>query len=178
MVLAANAWLDRLLPGFPITVTRQPLFWFEPKQRAEDFEPERLPIYIWEPEPDRFFYGFPTFEGLVKVAPHMGGVPSDPDEIDRDIHPPEIEAMRSRLAVWMPNANGRFARAVVCMYANTPDTHFIIDRHPEHPRMLVISACSGHGFKFSCAIGEIAADLLLEGSTPLDLGLFRMRGWP
>jgi sarcosine oxidase len=178
IVMAANAWLDRLLPGFPVTVTRQPLFWFEPRARAENFEPTRLPIYIWEPEPDRFFYGFPAFAGQVKVAPHLGGAPSDPDQIDREVHAPEIEAMRARLAAYLPDANGTFVRAAVCMYANTPDHHFIIDRHPEQPRVLVISACSGHGFKFSGAIGEIAADLLLEERTAFDLDLFRMRGWP
>jgi sarcosine oxidase len=177
LVLAANAWLDRLLPGFPITVTRQPLFWFEPLRRAEEFAVGRLPIYLWEPEPDRFFYGFPAFSGEVKVAPHLGGAPSDPDHIDREIHSAEVAAMRARLAQWMPDANGRFLRAVVCMYANTPDSHFVIDQLPEHPGALVISACSGHGFKFSCAIGESAAEILLDGVPSLDLSLFRMRSW-
>ena len=175
LVLAANAWLDRLLPGFPISITRQPLFWFEPRGRAEAFEFGRLPIYIWEPEPERFFYGFPAFQGQVKVAPHLGGVPSDPDRIDREIHPEEVAAIRARLERWMPDAAGRFVRGVVCMYANTPDSHFIIDRLPEHEGALVISACSGHGFKFSCAIGEAAAELLLEGRSRLDLELFRLR---
>ena len=177
LVLAANAWLDQLLPGFPISVSRQPLFWFEPLARPEAFEPERLPIYLWEPEPDRFFYGFPAFHGEVKVAPHLGGVRSDPDRLDREIHPEEVAAIRARLERWMPDAGGRFVRGVVCMYANTPDEHFIIDRLPEHEGALVISACSGHGFKFSCAIGEAAAEILLEGRPRLDLELFRMRSW-
>ena len=177
LVLAANAWLDQLLPGFPIRVTRQPLFWFEPRAHPEQFEPERLPIYIWEPEPARFFYGFPAFSGQVKVAPHLGGEPCDPDTVDRTIRPAEVEAIRARLVRWMPEANGRFVRGTVCMYANTPDSHFVIDRLPDHPGALVISACSGHGFKFSCAIGEAAAEILLDGASRLDLGLFRMRGF-
>src|SRR6185369_10290784 len=177
LVLAANAWLERLLPDLPLglTVTRQPLFWFEPRAHADDFGPERLPIYIWEPEPDRFFYGFPAFAGQVKVAPHLGGEPCDPDSVDREIREPEVEAMRRRLAPSLPDANGRFARAVVCMYANTFDGHFIIDRHPAHDRVLVISACSGHGFKFSSTIGEIAADLLLAGTSSFDLRLFSLQ---
>lgn len=177
LVLATNAWLERLLPDVPLglTVARQPLFWFEPRARAEMFEPDRLPIYLWEPEPDRFFYGFPAFHGLIKVATHGEGAAADPDTIDRDAGEAESEALRRRLETYMPDAAGRFARAVVCMYANTPDGHFVIDLHPEHERLLMISACSGHGFKFSSAIGEVAAELLLDGRSRLDLELFRLR---
>jgi len=177
LVLAANAWLDRLLPGvrLPLTVTRQLLFWFAPRANPAHFEPGRLPVYIWETEPDRFFYGFPAFEGEVKVAPHGGGQVSDPDTLDRVVREEEVEAMRSRLAACMPDAAGRYLRAVACMYANTSDGHFVIDRHPGHPEVLILSACSGHGFKFSSAIGEITAQVLLDGGTPHDLSLFRLR---
>src|SRR5207249_4124140 len=123
--------------------------------RPEAFGPDRLPIHLWEPEPDRFFYGFPAFHGQLKIAPHLGGIPSDPDHIDREVRGPEIDAVRQRLETYLPDGAGAFARAVVCMYANTRDGHFILDRHPAHDRVLVISACSGHGFKFSSAIGEI-----------------------
>jgi sarcosine oxidase len=177
LVLAANAWLDRLLPGvrLPLSVARQPLFWFEPADQADAFAPDRMPIYLWEPEPDRFFYGFPSFGGLVKVAVHGRGRVSDPDGLDRMVSDAEVEAMREPLARYMPSANGRFARAAVCMYANTPDDHFLIDRHPEHPRVLVISACSGHGFKFSSAIGELVPGMLLQGGNPTALIRFRWR---
>jgi sarcosine oxidase len=177
LVLAANAWLEPLLAGarLGLTVTRQVLFWFQPRGDADRFEPERFPIYICEPEPNQFFYGFPAFGGEIKVAPHGGGPASDPDALDRVVRDTEVDAMRARLAALLPQANGRFARAAVCMYASTPDAHFVMDRHPEHPGVLVLSACSGHGFKFSSAIGEIAADLVLEGRTSLDLGPFRWR---
>jgi len=177
VVLAANAWLERLLPDVPLglAVARQPLFWFEPRAHAESFAPERLPIYLWEPEPDRFFYGFPAFHGQIKVATHGEGAVVDPDTVDREVRASEVDALRQRLETYMPDAAGRFARAAVCMYANTPDGHFVIDRHPEHERMLILSACSGHGFKFSSVIGELAADLLLEGTSSLDLDLFRLR---
>jgi len=176
VVLAANAWLPRLLPGvaLPIEVTRQPLFWFtahDPQRVA----PERLPIYIWERGPELFFYGFPAFEGELKVARHMGGRISDPETLDRDVGEQEAAPHRAFLDACLPGVAAGFRRGVVCMYANTPDGHFVIDRHPQHPGMLILSACSGHGFKFSSAIGEIAADMLLEGGTRHDLGLFKLR---
>ena len=65
----------------------------------------------------------------------------------------------------MPLANGERRDARVCMYTNTPDAHFIIDRLAADPNVLVASACSGHGFKFSTVIGEILADLVIDGET-------------
>src|SRR5262245_6256206 len=174
LVLAANAWLDRLLPGvtLPLEVARQPLFWFEPAAHGERLA--ELPIHLWEPEPDRFFYGFPAIDGQIKVATHGRGAITDPDTVDRVVRDDEIADIRARLAAFLPDANGRFARAAVCLYANTPDGHFVIDRHPHHRDVLVISACSGHGFKFAPAIGALAADLLLEGATDFDLEPFRL----
>jgi len=89
---------------------------------------------------------------------------SHPHLIDRLAKP------RGRLAAWMPAANGRFARAMVCMYANTPDSHFVLDFHPDHPQVLVASPCSGHGFKFAPVVGEVLADLAMDGRTdqPVD----------
>jgi len=177
LVLAANAWLDRLLPDLrlPLSVARQPLFWFEPAAQADAFAPDRLPIHLWEPERDRFFYGFPAFAGRVKVAVHGRGRVSDPDTLDRQVDDAEVEAMRAPLARWMPDANGRFAGAAVCMYANLPDEHFLIDRHPVHRRVLMISACSGHGFKFSSVIGEKVPGLLLDQLPDPALVRFRWR---
>jgi len=174
VVLAANAWLEGLLPDvrLPLTVARQPLFWFEPKTHAARLA--RLPIHLWEPEPDRFFYGFPAMEGRIKVATHGRGATTDPDHVDREVKDDEVAAIRTRLAAFLPDANGRFDRAAVCLYANTPDGHFVIDRHPEHEDLLIVSACSGHGFKFAPAIGALAADLLLEGETDFDLQPFRL----
>jgi sarcosine oxidase len=177
VVLAANAWLDRLLPGvkLPLTVTRQPLFWFEPRESPERFAPERMPIYIWERGPDLFYYGFPAFGGLLKVARHMGGRPSDPDALDRAIAADEFRPHRTFLFDCLPGANGEMRRAAVCMYASTPDQHFLIDRHPGHRSVLVISACSGHGFKFSGAIGELASRMLLADEDPGVFASFRWR---
>jgi sarcosine oxidase len=177
LVLAANAWLPLLAPDLPfrITVTRQVLHWFEPAARPERLEPDRLGIWIWEDEPGRFMYGFPAVAGQVKVAVHGEGSPTGPDALDRTVGDDEVGAMRVRLASRIPDAAGASVRAAACMYANTADGHFVIDRHPGHPNVLVLSCCSGHGFKFASAIGEIAAQLALDGRSTADLGLFAMR---
>jgi glycine/D-amino acid oxidase-like deaminating enzyme len=65
----------------------------------------------------------------------------------------------------------------VCLFTNTPDHDFIIDFHPFLPQVLISSPCSGHGFKFSSAIGEIQADLLTKGKTDYDLSPFRIGRW-
>jgi sarcosine oxidase len=177
LVLAAGAWLGALVPELTphLTVARQPLFWYEPVDRPHDFEPERLPIYIWEWTAGRYFYGFPAIGGEVKVAPHGEGEVTDPDRARRDVAPAEIAAMRDLLARFMPGAAGRSTRAVACLYTNTPDGHFVLDRHPAHPQVVIVSACSGHGFKFSSAIGEIVVGMALEEPARFDLDLFRWR---
>jgi len=177
LVLTPGAWLPRLLAegALELVVTRQPLFRFAPREHAEWFAPDRLGIYIWETEPDYFFYGFPMRDGRVKVARHMGGEPVDPDHVDRAPRADEIAALRRRLARHMPDLDGEPVGATVCLYTNTRDQNFVIDRHPEHPGAVVLSACSGHGFKFSSVIGEVAADLAMDRTPAFDLGLFAWR---
>jgi sarcosine oxidase len=70
--------------------------------------------------------------------------------------------MRKILATYLPKGNGEFLRALVCLYTNTPDGHFILDRHPSSPNVIIASPCSGHGFKFSSAIGELIAGMVIE----------------
>ena len=83
----------------------------------------------------------------------------------------EMRALLDRL---IPDLNGRWRASIVCLYTNTPDEDFIIDAHPAHPQVLIVSPCSGHGFKFSSAIGEIVTDLVMEGESALDLTPFRL----
>ena len=176
LVLTAGSWMQSLLADLkmPLVVERQVQFWFEPK-RPDEFQPERCPIHIWEHEPDRFFYGFPDLGRGVKVARHHEGDTAEPDSIDRDVRPEDIEAMRAIVRQFLPDADGPLRSAVVCMYSNTPDGHFFVDWHPRNPRVLIASPCSGHGFKSSSVIGEVLANLLTEGRTQFDLSLFRNR---
>jgi sarcosine oxidase len=179
LVLAAGAWAPTLLAdlGLPLAPERQVLYWFEPAGGVEPFLPDRFPIWIWEVAPDLDLYGFPTQDGPpggVKVAFYRigeGGT-CTPKTIDRVVHPAEIERMRAALAASLPALNGELRATLTCMYTNTPDQHFVIGAHPRHPQVVIASPCSGHGFKFASVIGEILADLALDGATRHPIGLF------
>ena len=175
LLLTAGSWLPSLVPelSLPLEVERQILFWFDPARNRDVFSPDRCPIHLWEHQPGKYFYGFPDLGDGVKVAGHHEGRIEPPDLVDREIHPDETEAMRRIVREFLPDADGPLCSAVVCMYTNTPDHHFLIDTHPSCPQVLIASPCSGHGFKFSSAIGEVLTDLLVEGSSRFDLSLFR-----
>ena len=99
----------------------------------------------------------------------------DPDIANREVMPEEISALEELSASFLPRLGGNSVNAMVCLYTNMPDEHFLIDWHPEHRQVLVCSPCSGHGFKFSSAVGEVVADLILNDSSRFDLALFRWR---
>ena len=105
---------------------------------------------------------------------HHEGEITTPDAVRRSTTPEEDESVRALLARLLPGAAGELRETRVCLYTDTPDRDFVIDLHPEHPEVVVLSPCSGHGFKFASAIGELAADLALEGGARFDLAPFRI----
>jgi sarcosine oxidase len=167
LVIAAGSWLPRLLPRLAphLWVERNVLLWFEPRGELDAFA--KLPVYIVE-DTDRFYYGFPydADNGLKMAGLHYGDR-VDPDTVDREPSADDEERVRAWLRRRMPLANGERRRAQVCMYTNSPDGHFIIGR--EGP-VTYASACSGHGFKFASAVGEVLADLAISGRSSLDIG--------
>jgi sarcosine oxidase len=174
LLLSAGAWLDTLLSELklPLSVERQVLCWFEPTTHCDRFRAGKLPIFIVEYARSRFFYGFPNLGDGVKLAIHHEGQTARPDFLQRDVRAQDEEAVRNLLIRFLPAANGPLLSAAVCMYTNTPDAHFIFGWHPNFPQVLIVSPCSGHGFKFATAIGELAATLI-SGKTPkFDLSLF------
>ena len=176
LLLAAGAWLARLMPDLApaLTVTRQALVWFAPRAHPDQFEAERFPIFIREHQPGRWIYGFPMRAGRVKFAIHMEGESCDPDSVRRTIDEADVAKVREVLERCVPDASGPFVEGAICMYTNTPDGNFQIGEHPEHPQVLIASCCSGHGFKFSPAIGEALADRL-QGKVPAcDLSVFAL----
>jgi sarcosine oxidase len=177
LVITPGPWAPQVLADLelPLAVERNVMYWFRPAEPAI-FQPDRLPIYIYEYDRDRFIYGFPAVEedGGVKVARHHSGELCTPETVRREVGPDEVAGMRAILAGTLPRLDGELVRAVACMYTNTPDGHFIIDRHPRHPRAVLACGCSGHAFKFASVLGEILADLADDGRTGHPIALFRM----
>jgi sarcosine oxidase len=172
LVLAAGPWIAELVPdlGLPITVEREVPMWFRPTVDPAQVGADRMPIWVLR-EGNRTYYGIPHDPELgLKVSIHHWGTTGQPDTIDRTVHEADVEQVRAWTRRRMPVADGPLVHAEVCLYANTPDETFLIDRHPATPGVAFASACSGHGFKFAPVIGEILADLVLDGATrwPMD----------
>jgi monomeric sarcosine oxidase len=161
LIVTAGAWTTHLLSdlGLPIRVLRKTLWW----QAVDDpalFSPERVPVFISE---SRFgeIYGFPIFgtPGL-KIANHAGGEPADPRTVERNTRPGENRDCLKLAAELIPAVKPNVVKSAVCLYSMTPDADFIIDRHPDTPRVAFGAGFSGHGFKFAPAVGELLADLV------------------
>ena len=184
IVLAVGAWAPELY-GREIDVrlhaARRVLYWFSPRVATDVFDQQ--PVYIWDLGAAGNFYGFPRQAGPpggVKVAMHYvdPSVQTEctPETVDRSVSAREEAAMRAVLKDRIPLLDGDLVATATCMYTNTPDEHFLIDWHPQcADKVLLASPCSGHGFKFCSVVGEIIADLLMDGATSHDIDFFRLK---
>lgn len=167
LVVTAGAWLGRIANdlGFPLVVERQIMHWFAPETLRETEALAKLPIFIVARDEGRI-YGFPYVQGEgLKLAIYRSFEPTDPDDVNREVSPKEIEPVRAMLEGLIPGAGANYLRSKVCLYTLTPDEHFIIGLHPSHANVVIAGAFSGHGFKFCSVVGEIVTDLALEGKT-------------
>ena len=175
LVLTAGAWsqdVARLPPGL-VRAVRQALAWFQPS-RPELFEPARLPVFNLALEGEHF-YGFPAFgiPGFKLGRYDHHGEGGDPESIDREPTLADEEPLRAFAERYFPDGAGPTVAVKTCLFEPSPDEHFIIDHHPESAHAVVGAGFSGHGFKFCSVVGEILADLAVEGSTQHDTQLFR-----
>jgi len=181
LVLTGGAWNGGLVPDLvlPLTIERQAVFWLEPEDDLSHYEMGRFPIYAYEYRAGSICYGFPRLPRGVKASVmHDGEIVPDPDAVRRSVDEAEVWPLRTALRPILPTLSDAPVRASdVCLFTNTPDHDFIIDFHPFFPQVLISSPCSGHGFKFSSAIGEIQADLLITGKSSFDLSPFRTDRW-
>jgi sarcosine oxidase len=175
VVFTAGARISKILGASMPTVAaeRATLFWMEPSD-ADLFALGRCPIYMWDPADGDMFYGFPHVEWPgVKVARHHTGDFCDPDEVDRSITADDELRLRHAIEKRMPALNGRVLSGLVCLYEDSPDYHFVIDRVADHPRVVYAGGFSGHGFKFASVVGEVLADLVTTGQTTPDADFLR-----
>ena len=176
LVLTAGAWMADLAPSLAplLTPERQVLGWFDVADRAR-FAPSAFPVFVLEAE-EGTFYGFPEYgvPGFKIGRYHHLYEKVHPATMDRTVGARDEAALRAAVARYVPDANGPLRSSATCLFTNTPDEHFIVDRAPDTPEVLLVSPCSGHGFKFSSVMGEICADLVQHGRTSHDIGLFRL----
>jgi sarcosine oxidase len=163
LILAVGSWLPWFKPELPLRVTRQPVFWFEPTTPAL-YAPEQQPHYLIEYEQDRIFYGFPDLGRGLKCALHYNAPITTAEHVDRSLRTSDLNAVKTLLQRYLPGAAGPLLRHSVCLYTNTPDLHFVVDRDPVQRIVWLLSACSGHGFKFAPAIAELLLGALTRGA--------------
>ena len=176
VVFTAGAWSQEVagLPTGTVRAVRQALAWFQPR-RPELFTPERMPVFNLRLDGEHF-YGFPAF-GVpgVKLGFYDTHAESgDPDTISRTPTPADETPLRAFAERYLPDGTGPTLALKTCLYEPSPDGHFVVDVHPETRQAVVGAGFSFHGFKFCSVIGEILADLAIDGATRHDIGLFRL----
>jgi sarcosine oxidase len=177
LIISAGAWVGKLVRALaPLAVPERRVLLWAGTKRPQRFTPQALPVFILDVD-EGLFYGFPEYgiPGLKIGEMRQGSRQVDPDDWDRSrIEPGDEALLRSALSRYLPQANGPTLSLRTCMFTMTPDEHFIIDTLPHVPQVVIVSPCSGHGFKFSTVVGEIAADLALEGGSGHDIEMFRI----
>lgn len=178
LVVAAGAWagtaLDFLRPR--LRVVRKHLHWYATSGNAYSRE-SGCPTYLFE-LPGGVYYGFPEIgEPTVKVAEHSGAREpvDDPLSDPRQVDPEDRRRVDAFVAQCLPQATGPVVRHAACFYTLSPDEHFLVDLHPDHPQVAYVAGLSGHGFKFTSVLGEVLAELALQGKTELPIGFLSAR---
>jgi sarcosine oxidase len=187
-VVCAGPWVPGLLhESAPnaiasLRVRRQVLFWFEHDAAPPlSYRSDHFPIFIWNwgPREGDVFYGFPQTgeEPVIKVATSQHTVSTAPERVNRSVSAAEVAAMHAvHLAGKLGGISARVAKSATCLYTDAPGALFVIDRLPDASNTIVVSACSGHGFKHSAAIGEAVAAMALSAGTPDVLRPFALKG--
>ncbi len=176
LVLSTGAWIGDHVPALKTTAIpeRQVLGWFQPK-KPELFRLGAFPVANFKSSVGHL-YQFPVWHvpgvkiGLyhhLKETGHADALSREPSRADEDI-------LRAGVAKYFPDANGPLMGLRTCLFTNTPDEHFVIDRLPSAQQVIVASPCSGHGYKFASVIGDILADMASGKKPAFDLSLFKL----
>jgi sarcosine oxidase len=180
LVVAAGPWISELLPAYArlFRVCRQVQYWFDIPGNIRPYEPGSFPVFIFELADSTGFYGFPAVDGPqggLKLAGENYDIATTPQEVDRVVSEEETRAIYEKFVrPYLPGLSDRCVKAKTCLYTLTPDYHFVIDLVPAYPQIIMASPCSGHGFKYSAAIGEYLADLAVGRETNVNLDKFKL----
>ncbi|QDT39010.1 N-methyl-L-tryptophan oxidase [Stratiformator vulcanicus] len=169
LVITAGGWATDLISdlGFNLKILRKTLLWLPKTGDAYDAGPV---FYYVRPRGD--YYGFPSLDGAtIKLSEHTGGDPVDrPEDIDPALLERDAEPLAEFARQFLPAADPQPTRHATCFYTMSPDGRFYVDRHPEHPQVAFAAGLSGHGFKFASVLGEVLADLAIDGETEQPIG--------
>lgn len=175
LVISAGAWSQSLLSmldlELPLTPVRKTFAWFNANESL--YRHKNFPAFAFE-TPQGLYYGFPSMDGSgLKVGRHDGGNQINPDESMREFGAlAEDEGdLVHFLKHYMPEI-GQLKYGKTCMYTLTPDEKFIIDLHPKYPNIAIAAGFSGHGFKFSSAVGQALSNLILSRESEIDISPF------
>jgi monomeric sarcosine oxidase len=177
LVLCAGPWAQQALStcDLPLKVLRKHMYWY--RCDTQDYmQSHGFPCFFFD-SPDGYYYGFPDHGAFgLKVARHSGGTPVSRVDGSHDLDPGDQQLVEKFLGRYMPNVLGRqsnpsaLTRWSGCYYTMTPDENFVVDRLPDFPQVVVIAGLSGHGFKFTSVLGDIASHLVMETDCGLDIG--------
>ncbi|MCA8923114.1 MAG: N-methyl-L-tryptophan oxidase [Planctomycetes bacterium] len=172
LILAPGGWAPTLLADLelPLTLLRKVLVWVPCADDA--YLAERFPVFLCDSGAG-VFYGFPRrgADPELKLAEHSGGAAlAHPEALERGLLPGDAEPVLAYLARSLPGLERRVLRHAVCFYTQTPDEHFVLGAHPRHPQVALVAGLSGHGYKFAPVLGEVLAELALDGATRHEVG--------
>ena len=182
VIVAAGPWVSRLVPDLAgsLRVYRQVMYWFDLSDKTQYAAYREMPIYIWEfgTGQHHLIYGFPAIDGPdggAKVATEQYTEETTTDTVERAVAREEVAAMYERYVQGrLPGLSSRCLRSATCLYTVAPASRFLIDFHPAAQNVIIASACSGHGFKHSAAIGEVLAQLVVTGRSDIDISPFAL----
>jgi sarcosine oxidase len=180
LIITAGPWARNLLPVLQkLAVPERQVVMWTAVDDEEVFHPDRFPVFNLQASHDMSerYYGYPTHgrPGFKIGKYHHRLERGNPEDLRRETDAVDEELLRGAIRRFFPRANGPTLATETCLFTNTPDEHFILDRLPEASRVAIAAGFSGHGFKFCSVVGEIMADLVTEGRSTFDLEMFSAR---
>ena len=177
LVVTAGPWARGLVPALEQLAVpeRQVVLWTAPLV-PEHFSTSAFPVFNMQ-TPEGRYYGYPAHDGhgfKIGRYHHRAQRVDDPDRMDRECHAEDEAVLREALSRYFPDADGPTLAMQACLFTNSPDEHFILDVLPDAPQVAIAAGFSGHGFKFCSVVGEIMADLALDGGTRHNVSMFRL----